>query len=80
MSKPVLLLRPDGCSNDSYSGACCEGSGSKRKRSSGSATHSMTPHLNTLLQDSHPGVKITKVCRGGLKPVMPGYKACPGDS
>ena len=35
-------------------------SGSKRKKVPGSSSHSWDSYLHTVLQDNHPGVKITK--------------------
>ena len=35
-------------------------SGSKRKKVPGSSSHSWDSYLHQVLQDSHPGVKITK--------------------
>ena len=35
-------------------------SGSKRKKVPGSSSHSWDSYLHKVLQDSHPGVKITK--------------------
>ena len=35
-------------------------SGSKRKKVSGSSSHGWDSYLHKVLQDNHPGVKITK--------------------
>jgi len=35
-------------------------SGSKRKKVPGSSSHSWDSYLHKVLQDNHPGVKITK--------------------
>ena len=54
-------------------------SGSKRKKVLGNSSRTWDSYLHKVLQDSHPGLDITKEagCRCGLKPLAPGYNSLP---